>query len=696
MSLEFVFEYPIWFFIFCIAIGIIFSWLLYRKLNNFKDAKSWLTKLLFVLRFTSITVISFLLLSPLLKYVIREVDKPIIVFLQDNSASIIQRDNSKFYSTKYPEILAQLKNEFSENYQFDEYLFADKLLDSFKLDFSGKQTDIANAFSEINNAYINRNVGAIILASDGIINRGSNPVYLPNLTKAPIFTIALGDTTIQKDALIHKINHNQIAYLNNTFPIELIIDAKKLQGQNTELSILENGKKIITQNINIDNNNWFKTFPFLLKAENVGIQKYTVVLKPISGESTIINNQRDFYIDIIDSRQKILILGAAPHPDIAALKQAIQTNDNYEIQSFLIDNFNGDVKDYSLIILHQLPAKNNINNKLFADIGNYKIPAFFILGEQTSIGNLNTVQNIVQLTAPRENNNNVTPLLNEGFALFTLSDELVKSWKNIEELSAPFCNYKVLAGASVFLRQRIGSVNTEFPLLVFNSNDETKSGILLAEGIWKWRLQDYLINNNHKLFNEFVFKIIQYLSAKVEKKNLAIITKKSFFENENITFDAEVYNASYELVNDPEVFLSIIDSNKKKYAFTFSKTQNGYKLDAGIFPAGSYSYEAKVNISGKTFFDRGSFLIKPIIEEVINTTANHNLLKEIANKNNGEMVLPSNALALISKIKMREDIKPVSHSEIKLNEMINLKWLFFLILSLLSVEWFLRKRNGSY
>jgi hypothetical protein len=253
-----------------------------------------------------------------------------------------------------------------------------------------------------------------------------------------------------------------------------------------------------------------------------------------------------------------------------------------------------------------------------------------------------------------------------------------------------------LPGANIFLKQKIGSVNTEYPLLAFNGNEERKMGILLAEGIWKWRLQDYSVNANHNLFNEFVFKLIQYLSVRTEKKNLSVITRKSFFENEAISFEAEVYNASFELVNTPDVFITVTDSAQKKYQFTFSKTQNAYKLDAGIFPSGYYSYEAKTSLSGKVYLDKGSFLIKPVVEEITNTTANHLLLKDISNRNNGVMVLPNSMMSLSELIGKREDVKSISHSEISLNEMINLKWIFFLILSLLSIEWFLRKRNGSY
>ena len=45
-------------------------------------------------------------------------------------------------------------------------------------------------------------------------------------------------------------------------------------------------------------------------------------------------------------------------------------------------------------------------------------------------------------------------------------------------------------------------------------------------------------------------------------------------------------------------------------------------------------------------------------------------------------------------IALRDDVKPISYTEKQLDDLLNLKWIFFLLLALFSVEWFIRKRNG--
>ena len=57
--------------------------------------------------------------------------------------------------------------------------------------------------------------------------------------------------------------------------------------------------------------------------------------------------------------------------------------------------------------------------------------------------------------------------------------------------------------------------------------------------------------------------------------------------------------------------------------------------------------------------------------------------------------MPLNLLSITDELDKNEQIKTISYEDRKYEELINFKWLFALILLLLSVEWFLRKRNGE-
>jgi hypothetical protein len=60
--------------------------------------------------------------------------------------------------------------------------------------------------------------------------------------------------------------------------------------------------------------------------------------------------------------KKYLLLANSPHPDIAAIKTAVEANKNYSVDVQFIDDYTAKVAAYSLVILHQLPSNTNNAN----------------------------------------------------------------------------------------------------------------------------------------------------------------------------------------------------------------------------------------------------------------------------------------------------------------------------------------------
>src|SRR4051812_16086809 len=109
--MELITEQPLWYFIFCLCLGGLYAFLLYRKDKLFADVSVWIKRTMAILRFVMITLLSFLLLSPLIKIVLKEVEKPIIIVAQDNSESILIGKDAGFYKTEYPVQLQKLIKE---------------------------------------------------------------------------------------------------------------------------------------------------------------------------------------------------------------------------------------------------------------------------------------------------------------------------------------------------------------------------------------------------------------------------------------------------------------------------------------------------------------------------------------------------------------------------------------------------------
>lgn len=696
MKLQLISEYPIWLSGLCLLAGAAYAFLLYYKDKTLYDISKYLKIALFTFRFLAVSIIAFFLLGPLLKSWTKTVEKPILILAQDNSTSVLSNSDSLYYKTKYMEEIENFKKELSNKFDVKQLLFGSDVRDENTISFQDKRTDISELIRETENRFANRNVGALVIASDGIYNKGTNPLYQPYKLKAPIYTIGLGDTTDKKDIVLSKVYYNKLAYLGNTFPLEILSEVKKCKGCSYQLSIKKNGQQLFNKKIIADNEHFFNTTHVQLEAREKGLQRYSIILSRVEGEATYENNQQDIFIDVLDSRQKIVLLTASPHPDIAAIKSAISQNENYEIESFLIKDFKENLKEYSLVIFYQIPDLSGSGIDLIESAQKLQIPSLFIVGLNVSYVQFNKLQTGVNVNALPGKSNEIQAIKNKNFTLFSCNENYNKIYEELPALFAPFGKIKYSNAFTPLFFQKIGMVETEEPLALFNAQSEPKTGVIIAEGWWRWRLANYARYQNHDAFNEWIQKSVQFLSAKQDKSKFRVFVKNLFDENEPIEMEAELYNDAFELFNEPEVTINIFDSNKKRYPFSFVRTSNAYRLNAGYLPVGDYTYEAIVKYGDKILKQSGSFSISAIVIEQLQTKANHQLLNSISEKHGGKLFLPTQLLALKDELLQREDLLPIAYAEQKLNELINLKWIFFLILTLLSLEWFIRKRLGGY
>ncbi|MBK8586079.1 MAG: hypothetical protein IPN88_11920 [Bacteroidetes bacterium] len=696
MNIQFLTELPTWWVLICLAAGFLYALVLYRKDHSFDSIHPWLKRLLFGLRAVLVFFLALLLLTPLLKTLTREKEKPVIIIAQDNSQSIVINKDSSFYRNEYKKQLTDFANGLKEKFDVKEVNWGDKVSDGIDFSFSEKQTDFSALFSQINDRYEDRNVGAVIIAGDGLYNRGSSPVYDESILKVPYFTIALGDTTVQKDLLISKVNFNKTVYLGNSFPIEVTVDARRLSGASSVLTIKQDSSVLFSKQISISGNKFNQLIPVVLDAKKTGIIHYKIELSAVAGEMSTMNNIRDIYVEVIESKQKVLVVGNSPHPDLGAIKLSLESSQNYTVKVVMAEAFEGNLSEYNLVILHNLPSTGHPIKELLGKISASSIPTWYILGTQVSIPMFNALGSGINITNNIDKSNPVEAKVNRDFSLFTISSQMEQNISSFPALLTPFGKYRSTANNAVLLYQQIGDITTDQPLQIFNQSTGQRIGVLGGEGIWKWRLSDYSANGNFDAFNEWLLKSVQNLSVKENKTHFRLISKNNINENEQVVFDAEVYNDNYELINTPDVNMVITNSAGKSFPYIFSKTEKGYNLNSGFMSAGDYKYKSTVKVSDKVYTSSGQFTVSLLQAEQGESVADHVLLNTLAQKNGGAMFYPNQLNELKDQLLKRDDMKTVSYSHYKLRDLVDVKAIFFILLALLSIEWFLRKRAGSY
>ncbi|NRF39917.1 hypothetical protein [Pedobacter foliorum] len=678
----------------CLLAGALFAWLLYRKTEHLDKR---LRYGLFAIRTIVVTIIASLLFFPLVRSISYDLEKPVIIIGQDNSLSVGAIEPKGFNKQQYEKEMQDLADKLLEKYEVKIYNFSDSIKSGYDFKNKGQLSNASKFISQLNDELLNRNVGSVILATDGIFNRGGSPLYDLNKLKAPVYTIALGDTIPKKDLVIANVNHNSLVYLDNEFTLEVQVQAFESKGEQSRISVTEGGKKIYDEELQINSNPFVKNITIKLKATKLGLQKYTIQLNPLKDEISERNNAQNIFIEVIDAKQKILLASAAPHPDIAALKQAITLNKHYDLKVALGDDLNAiNPNDYSLIILYQLPALQNDGGVFINKLQQSNVPLWYILGAQSNLYAFNKMQNTVNFNGSNNTIQEAFGVVNTGFTTFEMNASLDKQMEGFDPLQAPFGEIKINGTAQVALKQRIGKIKTESPQLFFMNADGKKTGYLIGEGIWRWKLAEAQNEQKTDVFNTLISNAVQYLAVKDDKRKFKVYTAKNTFdENENVLINAVLYNDSYVSVNTPDVSIQIKNEEGKAYNFLFSRTETAYQLDAGMLPAGNYTYTATTTLGNKKHTAQGLFYVNALVAEYQQTIANHQLLNTMSVQTGGKMYMPQNLSHILNDISTNDQIKTLSYEDRKYEELINFKWVFALIVTLLTLEWFLRKRNGE-
>ena len=670
--------------------------LLYVRNEDNRELTVFQRRILMGLRFLSVGLIAFMLLSPFFKSLKKIVQNPLVITAWDNSGSVVAPGDS----TQLAEETISIKNRISQGlenrYSLVNYTFGEETTLSGNLDFSEKKSDYSDLISTISNNHFNENVGAVIVAGDGIYNQGKNPLNMLGSLTFPVYTLALGDTTEVTDALIRGIRVNRTSFSGNRFPVETDAHFLKLNGIPLKLTVYEKEKEIAQTVITPHNDDYFISVEFILEAGSPGLKQYTATIEKAEDEQNTKNNSISFVVNVLESKQKILILSDGPHPDIGAIKNTLEQQKSYDVSVFTQEPYPSNYQDFNLIILNQLPTSGKSLANIAGSNVSHRTPFLYIVGDKTFLPQLNSLSAGVQINPLAGSGEEAQAVVNPAYATFNLSEGLREVAPKFPPLLVPFANYRLEPEFNVLLFQKVKNIDTGKPLIATGIQNGKKVGFIFGEGIWRWRLNDFYQNQNHNHFNELVNQLIQYLALRQNEDNFMIDYEPEYAETENVILRAEVYNDVFERITNEEVNIDIKNENGDEFHFTFDVRGESYYLNTGNLPAGNYTFDAEVSIGEELHKEHGSFAVSAVNLESLITRANHRMLYQLASQTGGAFFTPDQADEIINRVRNSDSLKPVVYFQDMVNELLNMRSIFLVMIILLSVEWFLRRYWGIY
>lgn len=693
LAAEIIFQTPLWYVGVCLLAGIGYAYFLYQPKPIWSKPVNYA---LAAFRGALVSIIAFLLLNPLLRSIQTLSDKPKVVLAIDNSESVGN------YGTKALAALASLRESLadeslevsvqtlnSENYQ-------DELP---KLKFDRATTNLADLLGNAKSNYEGRNLTDVVLLTDGISNQGLAPTYSNYPFR--VHSVGVGDTLPKRDVSIKNISANKIAYLGNQFPIQADIVASGFQGQSVTVTLRQGSSTLSSQRVTFGQKEDFKQITFQASSTVKGVQHYVVEVETLKGEFTPRNNRRDVYLDIIDGKEKVLLLALATHPDIKAIRTILEKNLNYEVDVKIFGiNPNAETypdKKYDLIILHQLPDLFNVGGDIIQRyLQRDNTPVFFILGSQANNTKVSQLNSAVAINANAGQVDKVTGRFNPNFKLLNLDPEKLRILEKMPPLTVPFGEYRLLPGSEVVLYQNVGNLKTNKPLLMLNTGGTRKSAVLAGEGIWQWRMEEYALTEKQEAVDELLQKVIQLISVKEDKRKFRVYPLANEYNvGDKVAFETEVYNDIYEKTFGQNIRLEITDERGKTQPYTYTNAEGSSRFDLSGLTEGVYQYKATTSLKDKVESVTGQFIVRDLALESLNLTADFGMLRALSQQTGGQFVKAAQIESLKQYLLKNKAPDRLDSTE-DLSELIQNKWLFFLLLLLATLEWGTRKYQGSY
>jgi hypothetical protein len=637
----------------------------------------WLTALL---RAVVVFLACWLLLAPAFTLSRNETEKPVVLFLQDDSRSVADalKNDSAAYRKNVTALLEQLSDKYHvirRSFNSGDSLFR----------YKQQSTDISAALSRTQDFLGEQNIGAVILATDGRYNQGVNPLYQNLALRSSMYTVAIGDSNAAKDIRIAQTYANKTVALNSQFEIRADMIAELCNGYNNRIQLHEvNGDADASENIAVSSDRYDRSVSFTVRAATAGLHHYVITVPVADGEQNTANNRRDVFVSVTDEKKNILIAAAAPHPDVNALKEALSALEGYHVTVATPDRMPENFSGYQVLILHNLPAAGtNIVQKIQAA----NKPVWYVLGAQSDINAVNQLQRTARLNMNSGMMQDAFAVYNPSFSGFTLPQTVQAVFDKMPPLSIPAGNLSAAPDAYTLLVQR-GGAN---PLWLLRPGN-VPAALLAGEGIWRWRLYEYKNTGQHIVIDECIRQTVSFLAAANSENPFRVeLSKYVWSDQEAVTLNAYLLNANNEQVNTPEVQLTITDSAGYKENFSFERSGTAYRLNTGIHAGGTYRYEAKTVYNGKTYTAAGSYVIESMPLELMQTGADYPLLYSLAKKYNGSLVPARNVGSLYDAIVHNNNIKPLIRTRTEAVPLIDWKWYFFLLLLVAVAEWLLRK-----
>ncbi|MFA6572225.1 MAG: hypothetical protein WCT77_13435 [Bacteroidota bacterium] len=712
-----------WLFFLLAAVALAFTIFTYRF--TIPDISGQRKTVLVVLRSIALTLLLFVLFEPVFTLIRGTLEEPKLTVLIDNSISTGIADAKGNRRKMLLEAIE--KSNFSS---MDKNILKTAIFDSDvqfieKFDTSliknkGQSTDISKALGWVTNSAEEQNTQAVLLISDGVFNSGINPVYTADVLGKPVFTIGIGDSTEARDVSVQSVLTNDVAYLENPIPVNVCVKVSGYQSGSLALKLFDNGNLIATQNFNITPEKETATAVFEFNPKTEGIHKLTASVSAMEKEVSTRNNSMSEFVNVLKNKRQILILAGSPSPDVSFIRNAFAQEKGVEVKEFIQKKgtefydkapTEADFKQAEIIALIGFPiaySPDNVLVSLKKELEKGK-SLLFIASQFTDYNKLRIIDDYLPFSIVNSNQR-------EYLALPDVKPEAVANpllringtaadaelWNQLPPVFRTETFVRIKPESEVVVGLKVNNVPMKEPLILSRTFGNKKTIAVLAYGLYRWKLMGYASEVSKgradvpDIFDRFIQNSVKWLSVSQDNKLVNIkTTKRNYLNGETVEFIGQVYDVSYNPIENATVQLKISSGSQTRDLFLTPAGNGRYTGKLQNLPEGDYFFTGNAVLNGKNLgSDKGRFGIGDVSLEYLNLSMNATLLRNLSSRTGGKFYTYENCSTFLDDLKKLKNFVPRSVTLRNEFALWHLPWLLALSLLCFAVEWFLRKHAG--
>ncbi|MBU2567506.1 MAG: hypothetical protein KJ967_01865 [Elusimicrobia bacterium] len=691
--------------------------------------------LLLAIRVVILSVIFFLLLKPVLP-VFEKKTKPNVALLIDTSASMGFAGRLKRSRDTVAKNLPLLKNYFSVSmYEFSTGV---KLLPEEKLgsiSASGKNTSIAGAVKDIAGS---PDYDAVIIFSDGKDNSGADVRGAAKSVSVPLFTVYPEEASPPADVSVLDVQSLDFVYKNVPFEITADIYSSGFPGREINIYLKKGGEIVASKKHTLRDG--AESVRFGLTSSKIGVETYNLEIPPFAQESVVSNNRRDFSIETVREKVRVLYLCGQPNPEYYFLRYLLKSTPYVELVSFVIlrnpedvavvpeeqlslipfparEIFLKDIHDFDVLIFENFNySRFYITHEYLNNVVRFvkeKGGGFLMIGGDNAFGKGAYPGSPLEEIIPVLMDSPSEPFY-EGLFMPKIQDythpimavadtpgQTISLWQSVP----PVDSHQAL-------RPRPGSkVLAESPSMKLDGRNavciaagEYGKGRSLAMGInttWRWLLGSttrppdrYLgrqTDSGNVVYSKFWENVIRWLSGYEETKKVRVsIQQKKYSPGDELKVDVVPLDVK---LKKGKLSLRVIDPlSRETHIDNVYFTGSNWTAKYTCGPPGKYTFKARLFSDNRGYEDAKSvFVHEHSSREIFDISADTPLMAELAEITGGAaFTLKDFSAGRIAPMVNRR-IVPVIKKTINLHSS---TWFFYILFVLFLVDWVVRKFAG--